>query len=160
MSTENASGSSAQVSPAQSAAPAASNLPLGAVAGFAAAIVGAAIWAAITAATEYQIGWMAIGVGFLVGFAVRLVGRGTEPAFGIAGAVLALLGCALGNLLTITWFLAQQEGAPFFSVLTSLDIALVIDLMKATFAPMDLLFYAIAAYCGFRYAIVPAGNPS
>ena len=80
----------------ESAAPAASNLPLGALAGPGAAIAGAAIWAAITAAT-----------------------------FGVAGAVLALLGCALGNLLTITWFLAQEDGASFFSVLTSLDLGLV-----------------------------------
>ena len=57
----------------ESAAPAASNLPPGVVAGLGAAIVGAAIWAAITAATDYQIGFMAIGVGFLAGFAVRLV---------------------------------------------------------------------------------------
>lgn len=144
----------------ESAAPVASNLPLGALAGLGAAIAGAAIWAAITAATEYQIGWMAIGVGFLVGFAVRLVGKGTEPTFGVAGAVLALLGCALGNLLTISWFVAQDAGDPFFSTLASLDFGIVIELMRATFAPMDLLFYAIAAYCGFRYAIVPAGAPS
>lgn len=144
----------------ESAAPAASNLPLGVVAGLGAAIVGAAIWAAITAATDYQIGFMAIGVGFLAGFAVRLVGKGAEPIFGIAGAVLALLGCALGNLLTVTWFYAQEQGVPFFPVLTSFDFALMIELMKLWFMPMDLLFYAIAAYCGFRYAFVPAGRPS
>ena len=66
----------------------------------------------------------------------------------------------IGNLLTISWFLAQDSGAPFFSTLASLDFGLVTELMRATFAPMDLLFYAIAAYCGFRYAIVPAGAPS
>jgi hypothetical protein len=139
--------------------PSTSNLPLGALAGLGAAIVGAAIWAAITAATEYQIGWMAIGVGFLVGFAVRFVGKGTEPTFGIVGAVLALLGCLLGNLLTFAWFAAEQTGLPFFTVLTS-DLGALIDFMSANFAAMDLLFYALAAYCGFRYAFVPAGSPS
>jgi hypothetical protein len=159
MSTENASGSSAPVGQAQSAAPAASNLPLGVAAGFGAAIVGAAIWAVITAASGYQIGWMAIGVGFLVGFAIRLAGKGTEPTFGVAGAVLALLGCALGNLLTFAWIASQQIGEPFFSVLTN-DLGGVIEFMTANFAAMDLLFYALAAYCGFRYAFVPAGSPS
>ena len=97
----------------EQAAPAASNLPLGALAGLGAAIAGAAIWAAITAATEYQIGWMAIGVGFLVGFAVRVVGKGSEASFGVVGAVLALLGCLLGNLLTLAWFAAQQAPHTF-----------------------------------------------
>ena len=143
----------------ESAAPAASNLPLGALAGFGAAIVGAAIWAAITAATGYQIGFMAIGVGFLVGFAVRVIGKGTEPIFGVAGAVLALLGCVLGNLLTFAWIAAQQVGEPFFSVLTN-DFGGLIEFMTANFAAMDLLFYALGAYCGFRYAFVPAGSSS
>ena len=37
----------------------------------------------------------------MVGLAVRKFGRGVDPVFGIAGAVLALVGCTLGNLLTI-----------------------------------------------------------
>ena len=42
------------------------NLMLGTIAGAIAALVGASIWAAITVATEFQIGWMAIGVGIMV----------------------------------------------------------------------------------------------
>ena len=65
------------------------NNPLAIIGGLIAALVGAAIWAAITVETGYQIGYMAVGVGFLVGFAVRIFGKGTTQAFGIIGAVLA-----------------------------------------------------------------------
>ncbi len=84
------------------------NLVVGALAGLAAALVGAAIWAVVTALTQYQIGFMAIGVGFLVGFAVRAAGRGVDPVFGVVGAALALLGCVLGNLLMVLYFLANK----------------------------------------------------
>jgi len=40
------------------------NLSLGVGGGIAAAVVGAIIWAIITVVTGYQIGWMAVGVGF------------------------------------------------------------------------------------------------
>ena len=137
-----------------------SNLALGTLAGIGAAIVGAGIWAAITALTSFQIGWMAIGVGFLVGFAVRLVGKGTEPVFGVVGALLALVGCALGNLLTYAWFIAADQGIPYGEFLSSMNVTLMADIMVATFAAMDLLFYGIAAYCGFRYSFAPAGSAS
>src|SRR5260221_13726610 len=54
--------------------------------GFISAIIGAVIWAAVTVATGYQIGWMAVGVGFLVGVAVRKYGKGLTPMFGVIGA--------------------------------------------------------------------------
>ena len=43
------------------------NLLMGTVGGLLAALLGAGIWAGVTVATEYQIGWMAVGIGFLVG---------------------------------------------------------------------------------------------
>jgi len=44
--------------------------------GFGAAVAGSLLWYAVTAATGYQIGLVAIVVGFLVGAAVRRGGRG------------------------------------------------------------------------------------
>jgi hypothetical protein len=38
----------------------------------------------------------------------------------------------------------------FFEVLGRLDPAVSFELMKATFSPMDLLFYGIAVYEGFK----------
>ena len=79
------------------------NFALAIGAGLTAAIVGAAVWAIITITIKYQIGWMAIGVGFLVGFAISYAG-GTGVGFRILGALLALLGCVAGNFLSIVAF--------------------------------------------------------
>ena len=49
------------------------NLSVAVLAGAVAALVGAAVWAAITVATNWQIGFMAIGIGFLVGFYVAMI---------------------------------------------------------------------------------------
>ena len=126
------------------------NLFLGVLAGAVAALGGAALWAVVTITTGYQIGYLAVAVGFLVGFAMRQFGKGTDQVFGVVGAVLALLGCGLGNLFSACAVLSQQEGIPFFDVLSVLDLAIISELMAATFSPVDLLFYGIAIYEGYK----------
>ncbi len=129
------------------------NLVAGVLAGAAGAVAGAGLWAAVTVFTGFQIGWMAVGVGFLVGYLVRLAGKGIDKSFGVAGALLSLLGCALGNLLAACGWLARQEGVPFLEVLSSLDAEFVGRLMAHTFNPMDLIFYGFASYEGYKLSI-------
>ena len=126
------------------------SLPAGLMAGLAASLVGAAVWAVLTAVTEFQIGWMAVGVGFLVGFSVRLAGRGLDQVFGVAGSVLSLLGCVAGNLLAVVVMLSKQEALPFIEIMSRLDVSAAAQLLTATFNPIDLVFYGIALYEGYR----------
>ncbi len=128
------------------------NLPFGIVAGLLAAVIGALVWAAITVATQYQIGYMAVAIGFLVGFAVRFAGKGIDKIYGIIGASLALLGCVLGNFFADIAFVANSEGLGYFETLVSINYGYVPEMMMETFNPMDLLFYGIAIYEGYRFS--------
>ena len=126
------------------------NLSLAVLGGSAAALVGAAVWAAVTVATNWQIGFMAVGIGFLVGYVVRRLGQGVDISFGVVGAVLALAGCVVGNYLTACAIIADYEGVGFFDVLMAVDMQLAIDLMIESFDFMDLLFYGLATYYGYK----------
>jgi len=128
------------------------NLPMAIIAGAVASILAAILWAVITVSTGYQIGYIAIGVGFIVGLGVRLTGKGISPIFGIIGAIFALIGCAFGNLLSIVGFVAQQEGLGYFSTFLSLDWSVVPSIMSETFSAMDLLFYGFALYFGYKFS--------
>ena len=129
------------------------NMTHGVIAGLCAAIAGSIVWAIVTALTGYQIGWMAIGIGFIVGLATRRFGQGIDQSFGFAGAGLALFGCMLGNLLTVCIVVAHQFGVGYMEVIGSLDGAAVLGIMTDTFQPMDILFYAIATWAGYKYSI-------
>ncbi len=131
------------------------NLMFGILGGIGAGLVGAVIWALITAWTNYQIGWMAIGVGFLVGYAVRMLGRGIDMVFGIAGGVIALVSCAAGNLLSVVLAVSRQEAVPFLDIVARLNPQIIASVMKDTFHPMDALFYGLAIYVGYKYAFKP-----
>src|SRR5206468_12840824 len=118
-------------------------------AGLTAAIVGAAIWAIITITTKYQIGWMAVGVGLLVGFAVGYAGGGRASRF--LGAFFALFGCIAGNFLSMVAFAADEQRINLFQALTSLDYQKAGAAMFESFWSTDILFYAIAVYEGYRF---------
>lgn len=119
----------------------------------AAAVIGALLWAAVTVVTDFQIGFMAIGVGVLVGLGVRHFGRGETNAYRAVAAVAAGIGCALGNLLTGAHVFSAQIQVPVTRVLEALDMQLTSDLMIALFSPMDLLFYGLAIQQAWKLAV-------
>jgi hypothetical protein len=125
----------------------------GIIAGLIAAIIGAILWGYITIWLNWQIGWMSIGVGALVGLGVRIFGKGISIKFGIAGAILALLGCVLGNIFVNYLAISRAYEIPLFDVIKNIPFKDVIDLFKATFEWIDILFYAIALVAGYQFSI-------
>ena len=122
------------------------------MAGLGAALVGAVLWAAVVSATHIKIGYAAIGIGFLVGWTMRGVGKSYNPVFGYVGAVLALLGCVVGDVLSDCVAAAEQLGRPTLDLVSHLTPSLAVDLLQAGFRPLDALFYIFAAMAGYRNA--------
>jgi hypothetical protein len=91
----------------------------------------------------------------MVGYAVRIAGQGMTFQFGIIGAVFSVLGCLAGNLLAVSIIFSQEFSEPFINVVLAMLISPVstLEIMKETFSPIDLLFYAIAVYNGYRFSI-------
>lgn len=146
----------AETAPLSFTAPVAapSNFGLGLLAGSVAALVGAAAWAGITVVTNMRIGYVAVGVAFLVGLAVRYCGRGTTIVYGVTGAVLALLGCLLGDVLSAVGSYSIAENAPFFATLRHIDLAVAVDIIKEGSTPITYVIYGFAVFCGFKYSMV------
>lgn len=132
------------------------NLPLALIAGIIAMLVSAIAWAAVTVITGYQIGWMAIGVGFLVGLAVRL-GKGVDNIYRYIGAGLALAGCLLGNFLTLVGAFAQIAKISPFEAFKMINLAEVPSMMMEMASAIDLLFYAIAIFQAYKISVRAEG---
>ena len=132
---------------------AAQNFPLAVAAGIAAAIAGAVLWAAITVETHMQIGIVSVGVGLLIGWAIREAGHGIDDKFRYLGALCAVFGCALGAVLVDVGLFAEYKQIPVTDALTHLNPQAIPALLKAFFKPMDLLFYAIAIYEAYKVSV-------
>ncbi|MGW8949907.1 hypothetical protein [Streptomyces sp. NPDC055709] len=150
---------SAPAVPAPAPAPARSgNVVLGIVAGVVAALAGAAAYGGLMRAmadedgSYTEIGFVALGVGALVGFALGKVG-GRNPLLPVLGVPLALAGVFLGQLfgyaLMISWWSAASGEAVTATELLTSHIGDLVEAWKEEAGTMSLLFFAIAGYEGF-----------
>jgi antitoxin component YwqK of YwqJK toxin-antitoxin module len=115
-------------------------------------LVSAILWAVITVTIKFQAAYMAIGLGLIVGLAVRFFGAGIDKKFGYLGGALSFLGCLLGNLLSQVGFIAHEYSLGYLETITYLNSEIVISILVETFHPMDLIFYGFAIYQGYQFA--------
>ena len=134
------------------------NLPKGVLYASVACILGAVAWSLISVSTGLQMGYMAIGVGFLVGFAMRQ-GKGIRLVFGILGAVLALISCVLGDFFSIIGYIAKDYDMSYTDVLFGADYAEIFSLMTENLASMTILFYGFAVYEGYKFSFRAQNQP-
>jgi hypothetical protein len=77
--------------------------------GMVAAVACAFVWGGIAYAIHKEIGWLAIGLGFVVGFAVRLgAGESDGVVFGIIAVLLACIALLLGKFFAVR-FIVNSE---------------------------------------------------
>ncbi|MFI5754244.1 hypothetical protein [Streptomyces sp. NPDC051569] len=131
-------------------APATANLGLGLVAALVAAVVAAAVYGGIIGASERQIGWAAVGVGFLTGFAAGKVG-GSNPVLPVVSAVLSLGAVYAGQLFGIALLIAKE-----LDVSTTEVVFDHFDVLTAGWSEganaMSFLFFALAAFAAYSGA--------
>ncbi|MCK4632648.1 MAG: hypothetical protein KAT79_05220 [candidate division Zixibacteria bacterium] len=120
--------------------------------GAAAALLGATVWATFAYVTGIQIGFMAIGVGILVGHAVRIFGHGSDASFGLIGATLAAVGCLTGDIFMVCQFIAEQQGMGTLEVLSRINLNYAIKSLAEYYSFIDIIFYSLALFYGFKYA--------
>jgi hypothetical protein len=148
MSDEQAVDQSVQTGPPLPIGDSGVNFPMAIAAGLVAAAVGAGVWYWIVVLTDTMLGIIAIGVGFLVGLAIKF-GAGKQGAvpLQILGAVLALLSIVAGEYLIIHHWI-RQANTDFTGWLTASEfIEVYTEYIKE--APITVLFYGIAVYQGY-----------
>lgn len=145
----------APVAAPQPPAPGRGNVALGLAAAVVAAVVAAALYGMIIGFTEHEIGWAAIGVGFVIGLAAGRLG-GRNAVLAVAAALLALGSVYLGQLVGEAMIGADQLDLGFSEVFFQ-HFGVVQDAWKAEADPLTFLFFAIAGWAAFSGARKAAG---
>ena len=133
----------------------------GAVAGaVVAAILGGIIWGQIVLWTDYEIGWMAIGMGAVTGFAALVVSGGKRGLLIQVVAVgAALFGVAFGKYFIYVTLVRENlmpAGSPsrFSLLFEEAMVQAFIEDASLVFGFFDLLWVALAVYTAWR---IPKG---
>ncbi|GAA2979424.1 hypothetical protein K388_00888 [Streptomyces sp. KhCrAH-43] len=132
------------------APPARNNVGLGVAAAVVVAVIAAAIYGAIIGATKHEVGYAAVGVGFVVGFASGKLG-GRNPVLPVLSAVLSLVAVYFGQLLGEA-MLAAKDFPVTVSELFFDHFGLLNEAWKADSDFLTYVFFAIAAIAAFSGA--------
>jgi len=100
------------------------------IGGALAALVGAGIWTAVTALTDIEFGWIAWGIGGLVGFVMAKLTPARSVTLGVYAAVLAALGLAIGKVATVRMMIPVYGSQMVLSDDEVLAQAFVVDMRQ------------------------------
>ncbi|MGW4569390.1 hypothetical protein ACWEN3_46150, partial [Streptomyces sp. NPDC004561] len=112
-----------------------------------AAVVVAGLYGVIIGSTKHEIGYAAVGVGFVIGLVAGKAG-GRNPVLPIAAAVLALASVYIGQLVGEAMIIADYVHVGFSEVFFD-HLSLVQEAWKKDADPLTFLFFAIAAFAAF-----------
>ena len=118
----------------------------GLLGGLLAAVLATAIWYGVVAVTHWQLGIVAIAVGFLVGQGVVLGARGhASIALVVISVVLTLLALAVSEYLIVAYFVGQELGVPI-EIVQPPDFVVSVVTESLAADPLTLAFWAIALF--------------
>ena len=109
-------------------------------------LIGAAIWGAIIGITEYEVGYVAILVGFLAGLGVRVGASdwdyGWWPA--VTACCIAVLSVIAGKMIGAMWLMAKLIGV--------ISIPFAAEVAVEELGPYDVLWFVLAISAAFKVA--------
>jgi hypothetical protein len=128
--------------------------------GVLAALVGGIVWGLIVIVTDYEVGIVAWGIGFLAGFlVVRFAGGRKGVPLQVIAIVSSLVGIVIGKYIAYVYFLKEfvreqigDEAADDISYFDGDVISLFRDDLGDVFGGYDLLWAALAVFTAWRMA--------
>lgn len=126
----------------------------GGIGGLIGALVGGFVWGQIVKITEYEVGYVAIGVGFLCGWAVGFFSQGGRGVpFQFIAAVTSVLGIFFGKYYAVYLILVKEYGPDFskeVSLFSNDYFEFFREIISEVSEPIDFLFYGLAIYTAWR----------
>jgi hypothetical protein len=126
------------------------------LAGLAAAIAGGVVWGLIVKSTDYEVGFVAWGIGFVAAMAILFATRGRRGLpLQVIAVACALLGIAIGKYLSFAWILSdvaqeQTGGAVDVPVFSRDTLDLFFDELGVVFDWIDLLWAGLAVFTAWK----------
>jgi hypothetical protein len=121
-------------------------LPTAAVMGF--------IWGVVNGMSGVPLEWLPlVGIGYVIGTCVRAAGKGIDRRFGVAGAVLTLLGCLVSRLFALSIAVAfQVPGLGNFFLLQEVKIGVILQLLMDNTDVYNVAALAASVCQGYFFA--------
>ncbi len=132
----------------------------GLIGGIIGAVGGCVAWGAVAAWTRHEISYLALGVGALTAFLVKLFSRGQAGVVGrMIAAICAAAGIIAGKYVAYYYLFKGADYAQYVGEITSKWTLFSSDSLDAfmnnpqdVFSYYDFLWIGLAVYAAFKYA--------
>lgn len=123
------------------------------VGGIIGAVLGGVVWSLVGVITNYEVGYVAIVIGFFTGYGVVLVSQQRGMTYQLLAAAMAIVGIFLGKYYLYYHFNRKEVVDQFgqaawdslgLSLFSSDMIEFFFEDLPEILAPMDLLFVGLA----------------
>ncbi len=101
---------------------------------------------------QHHYAFMAILVGVLAAFGMRIGGRGHKPIFGIVAILITILGCFAGNVLAAVEPIVESFQLSYIDTFTTFDISHLWGFLKDRFEYVDITFYSFALFFAYYFS--------
>ncbi len=116
------------------------------IAGLLTVLVFSALWVSLTALLDRVFPWFTVVLGFLLGFAIRVAGRGVDWRFPLLAALLAIGGALFANVVVAASTTADEFGVSTVQILQSV-----------TFMTWPVFFNEVLTAADAFFAVVGGG---
>ena len=134
------------------------NFPAAVIAGAVATVLAAAAYGIITARWAFSYGFVAAGVGIVIGLSMQFLGRGISMKFAVLATVYTIAGCVLGNVFRVIMELARASATSPIDVIQNNSLSMLADQSLSYVSPVDLVYWFIAVFCAVFFAKRPLSS--
>ncbi len=131
------------------------NFAAAVIVGAVATILAAAAYGIIVATWAFSYGFVAAGVGIVIGLSMQFLGRGISMKFAVVATVYAITGCVLGNLFRVIIELAQANATSPIDALRNNSLSVLAEWSVSDVSFVDLVYWFVAVFCAVFLAKRP-----
>ena len=124
----------------------------GLLAALAAAVAAMAAWVWIGMLFDRYFPWVSMLQGMLIGLAMRRFGRGVDPGFAVAAAVIAAFAAAAGSFLNALFLTGREFGTGALELVDEISLYTLHTFFTREFGVVGLIYLSFAAVLAAFYA--------
>lgn len=117
-----------------------------------AAVVGIGLWVWAGMLFDRYFPWVSMLQGMLIGLSMRRFGRGVEPRFPAAAALVAAAAAVLGSFVNALFLTGREFGTGALALIDEISLYTVTTFLEREFGTVGLIYMLFAAALAAFYA--------
>ena len=114
------------------------------------ALVGIAIWGAVSYFFDYRLALIGIGIGYGVGKCFSKINIRESLASGILSVIITAIAILLGEMFSIILLISNEYDVSLITTITGIDYAAAFNIIVETSGVQSIIIYLVSLYQAYK----------